>query len=163
MAWRTTPVMSGASDGTLTGPEGSQVAPVQKRLLRVTREALEAVAEDVRQGLLETVGVNSRMGEGERCAVVIELPAGTDTEMIARAIDLENVEAWSGDDGQVHVAIGPWYSTKDVDQVVLTTTKVVHVLLGLHASSSIERAGKQTLAQRLMQSVADVLILLKPS
>jgi hypothetical protein len=117
----------------------------------------------VRQGLLETVGVNSRLIEGERCGIAIELPPGTDLEMIARAIDLENVEAWLGEDGQAHVAIGPWYSTKDVDQVVLTTTKVVHVLLGLHAVCSLPQVENLSFARRVMRSAADVLVLLKPS
>jgi hypothetical protein len=44
MAWRMTPVMSGASDGTLTSPEGSRVAAAQMRLLSVTREAMRAAA-----------------------------------------------------------------------------------------------------------------------
>ncbi len=46
---------------------------------------------------------------------------------------MENVEAWCDENRYVHAAIGPWYSTKDVDQVVLSITKVVHVKLGLHA------------------------------
>ena len=155
--------MTSASEGTLTSPEGSRVAAAQMRLLTVTREAMRAAAEDVRQGLLETVGVNSKLIEGKRCGIAIELPPGTDLEMIARAIDLENVEAWLGEDGQAHVAIGPWYSTKDVDQVVLTTTKVVHVLLGLHAVCSLPQAENLSFAQRVMRSAADVLVLLKPS
>jgi hypothetical protein len=163
MAWRMTPVMASASDGSLISPEGSRVAEAQKQLLKVTREAMRAAAEDMRQGLLETVAVKSRMIEGEKCGIAIELPHGTDLEMIARAIDLENVEAWLGENGQVHVAIGPWYSTKDVDQVVLTTTKVVHVLLGLHAAPALPQAEHLTFAQRLMRSAADVMVLLKQS
>jgi hypothetical protein len=162
-AWRMTPVMTSASGGTLTSPEGSQVATMQIRLFKGMRGAMQAIAEDVRQGLRETVGINSRMVEGERCGVAIELPPGTDLELIARAIDLENVEAWLGDNGQVHVAIGPWYSTKDVDQVVLTATKVVHVLLGLHAVCPMPEKENLTLMQRVMNSAAEVLILLKPS
>lgn len=98
--------------------------------------ALAAVANDVRLGLQETVGIDAKWVEGERASVVISLPEGTDTHFIARAIDLENVEAWCDEHNQVHVAIGPWYSTKDVDQVVLSITKVVHVLLGLHATDN---------------------------
>lgn len=62
------------------------------------------------------------------------MPEGVDGALIAHAIDLENVEAWFDSAGRVRVAIGPWYTTKDVDQVVLAITKVTHVLLGLHAS-----------------------------
>lgn len=83
------------------------------------------------------------------------LPPGTDTELISRAIDLENVEAWLGEDGRVHVGIGPWYSTKDVDQMVLSITKVVHVMLGLHASDVQPRP--KGLRQRLLSAVAEVL------
>jgi hypothetical protein len=163
MAWRMTPVMTSAGNGSLTSPEGSRVAAAQKRLFTVTREAMRAAAEDARQGLMETVGVNSRLIEGERCGIAIELPPGTDLEMIARAIDLENIESWLGEDGQVQVAIGPWYSTKDVDQVVLTTTKVIHVMLGLHAVCSLPQAETLSLVQRVMRSAVDVLVLLKPS
>ncbi|HEY2384342.1 MAG TPA: hypothetical protein VGK48_24465 [Terriglobia bacterium] len=106
----------------------------QRRLIAQTRKTLSTIAEDVRRGLLETVGIQSRLLESERTAIEIDLPPGADMELIARAIDLENVEAWLDKGSRVHVAIGPWYSTKDVDQVVLSVTKVVHVLLGLHAS-----------------------------
>jgi hypothetical protein len=158
-----TPVMTEASEATLSSPADSRVASMQLRLLKATRDALQAVADDVEQGLLETVGVRSRMVEGERASMAIELPPGTDRAIIARAIDLENVEAWLGEDGQVNIAIGPWYSTKDVDQVVLTTTKVVHVLLGLHAVCTLPRPENLTLAGRLLHSVAEVLTVLKPS
>lgn len=73
-----------------------------------------------------------------RASVVITLPEGTNARHIALAIDLENVEAWCDEDGRVHVAIGPWYTTKDTDQVVLSVTKVTHVLLGLHATAHDE-------------------------
>ena len=136
MAWHLPPLLTGLAPGqSITGPPGSTVAWAQMRLLEATRMALAAVANDVRLGLQETVGIAAEWAEGERASVVITLPEGTDTQFIARAIDLENVEAWCGEHNRVHVAIGPWYSTKDVDQVVLSTTKVVHVLLGLHASN----------------------------
>lgn len=135
MAWRLPPLLASIAPGeTITGPEGSTVAWAQVRLQEATRMALAAVANDVRLGLQETVGIAAQWSEGERASVVITLPEGTDSHFIARAIDLENVEAWCDDQNQVHAAIGPWYTTKDVDQVVLSITKVVHVLLGLHAA-----------------------------
>ncbi len=155
--------MAAADEGTLTSPEGSRVASMQVRLHRATREALQAVAEDVEQGLLDTVGIRSRMVEGERAAMAIALPPDADPAFIAQAIDLENVEAWLGEDGEAHIAIGPWYSTKDVDQVVLTITKVVHVLLGLHSVCALPPPEKHGLAERLKHSVAEVLTLLKAS
>ena len=109
----------------------------QTQLVQATQQALAAVANDVTKGLLETVGIVSKWGaedaENSKCSVVLELPDEADPEFIANAIDLENVEAWCDENKQVHVAIGPWYSTKDVDQVVLSVTKVMHVLLGMHA------------------------------
>ncbi len=133
MAWRLPPLLASLAAGqTITGPEGSTVAWAQVRLWEATRMALAAVANDVRLGLQETIGITAKWSEGERASVIITLPQGTDTQFIAHAIDLENVEAWCDEHSQVHVAIGPWYTTKDVDQVVLSTTKVVHVLLGLH-------------------------------
>lgn len=118
---------------TITGPAGSKVAWAQKRLVDAAQMALACVANDVQIGLQETVGIHAQLAQGERASVIITLPVGTDTNYIAQAIDLENVEAWCDENGQVHAAIGPWYTTKDVDQVVLSITKVVHVLLGLHA------------------------------
>ena len=124
-------------------------------MLAATREVLTAIARDVREGLLETVGVESSLSlDGERCSVILELPEGTDTELVARAIDLENVEAWQDDAGKVHVGINPWYSTKDVDQTVLCTIKVIHVLLGIHATDTEQ---PKTFKQKLLSSVADIM------
>lgn len=138
MAWKWPPVVTNLAQGeTITSPQGSTVAWAQNRLFEATQMALAAVAKDVKLGLLETVGVESRWDEeGDRASVVIILPISTDTKFIAKAIDLENVEAWCDEKGQIHAGIGPWYTTKDVDQVVLAITKVVHVLLGLHAKGS---------------------------
>lgn len=154
MAWRTPPVVTNAQGGDIAGPEDSRVPKTQKKLLAATRAALEAVAEDVRTGLSETVGIGSTWVETDRSSVALGLPPGTDTELISRAIDLENVEAWLGEDGRVYVGIGPWYSTKDVDQVVLSITKVVHVMLGLHASDVQPRP--KGIRQKLLSAVAEV-------
>jgi hypothetical protein len=108
----------------------------------------------VRQGLRETVGVNCTLVVVERCSVVLDLPDGADTEQIARAIDLENVESWRDEAGGVHIGISPWFSTKDVDQTVLSTVKVIHVLLGIHASDSDEMV---TFGRKIMLSVAEIM------
>ena len=144
MAWNVPAVMSGSAPERNAEPEGSTVPEAQRQLVQATRQALDAIAEDVRTGLLETVGIHSRLIQADRTSIAIDLPEGVDTELIARAIDLENVEAWRDPEGKVHVAIGPWYSTKDVDQVVLSVTKTVHVLLGLHAT----KPEKSSLLQR---------------
>lgn len=116
---------------------------------------MTAIATDVRGGLLETVGVESRFSADDgRCAMILELPANADAEQVARAIDLENVEAWRDADGKVRVGVSPWLSTKDVDQTVLCTIKVVHVLLGLHAGAD---AKPKTLKQKLLTAIADVM------
>ncbi len=136
-------------------PEGSNVPQNQKKMLNATGEVLTAIAGDVRGGLLETVGIESSLSlDDGRCSVVLELPAGTDAELVAQAIDAENVEAWRDDAGKVHVGINPWYSTKDVDQTVLCTIKVIHVLLGIHASDA---AQPKTFKQKLLSSVADIM------
>jgi hypothetical protein len=83
----------------------------------------DAVFADVRTGLRETVASNVRSHVGERCSGVLDLPGETDTEQIARAIDLENVEAWRDADERVHVGLSPWLSTKDVDQTFFRTSK----------------------------------------
>ncbi len=156
-AWRIPPVWEKLQEKTLTVPEGSSVSQNQGKMFRATDEVLTAIAKDVREGLLETVGVESSLSlDDGRCSVVLELSAGTDTELVARAIDLENVEAWRDDAGKVHVGINPWYSTKDVDQTVLCTIKVIHVLLGIHASDA-EATKPKTLKQKLLASLAEVM------
>ncbi|MFN0086253.1 MAG: hypothetical protein ACKVX9_12770 [Blastocatellia bacterium] len=137
MAWRIPPGMAEAQTLASEKPAGSMVPWAQGQLFSATQQTLAAVARDVANGLAETVGIRCAWGTermaGERCSVVLELPPSADPEYIARAIDLENVEAWCDAAGSVHAGIGPWYSIKDVDQVVLSVTKVVHVKLGLHA------------------------------
>lgn len=157
-AWELPPLMQQAMHAALISPADSQVAARQQNLFAATRNVLDAVAEDVRQGLLETVGLHSHQAQGEKCAVVLELPPDAEGETIARAIDLENVEAWYAN-GQVYVAIGPWYTTKDVDQVVLSVTKVIHVLLGLHAAPVCALPGAKSRSQRLLAAAMQVLTL----
>lgn len=148
MAWRVPAPMVAVRDLVNEKPVGSMVPWAQTQLFQATQLALSAVAKDIAQGLAETVGIRcewaTELKADEPCSVVIELPEGTDTQYIARAIDLENVEAWCDDNGYVHVAIGPWFSVKDVDQTVLSITKVVHVLLGLHAPIRQAKAASTT-------------------
>lgn len=161
MAWRIPPVWKSLQKNFLTVPEGSTVPQKQEKMLRATSEVLTAVAKDVREGLLETVGVDSTLSlEGGRCSMILHLPEGADTEKIARAIDLENIETWRDEQGKVHIAASPWYSTKDVDQTVLSAVKVIHVMLGIHASDS-EAAKSKTLKQKLFASVMDVMLVQK--
>lgn len=129
----------------------------QKKMLAATEAVLKSIAADMRVGLLETVGVESSFSiEGERCSMVLELPKETDTEYIARAIDAENVEAWRDEAGRVRVGVNPWYSTKDVDQAVLCAIKVIHVILGIHASDA-DALKPKTLGQKLRSSLAEIL------
>jgi len=154
MAWRVPPVWNSVQTGEASAPENSKVLAKQKQLVKATEAALEAVFADVRTGLRETVGVDCILDIGERSSVILDLPDGTDTEQIARAIDLENVEAWRDQEGRVHVGISPWLSTKDVDQIVLSPVKVIHVLLGIHASDSAEM---KTFGQKILLSVAEIM------
>lgn len=141
-------------------PENSKVLSKQRNLLAATHAALDAVFADVRTGLLETVGIDCSLEINERCSVVLDLPAGADSEQIAKAIDLENVEAWRDETGRVHVGISPWLSTKDVDQTVLSPVKVIHVLLGVHASDAIR---PQTFKQKFLSAVTEIVNLQKKS
>lgn len=126
--------------------------------MKAARATLDAVFADVQMGLRETVGVECSLASGERCSVVLDLPDRTDTEQIARAIDMENVEAWRDETGRVHVGLSPWFSAKDVDQAVLSTVKVIHVLLGIHASDSNE---PKSFGQKILGAVAEVINLQK--
>ncbi len=162
-AWLIPPVWKSLQENTLNVPEGSSVPQNQKKMFGATGEVLTAIVKDVREGLLETVGVESLLSLADgRCSIILELPEGTDTELVARAIDAENVEAWRDESGKVHVGINPWYSTKDVDQTVLCTIKVIHVLLGIHASDG-ETAKPKTLKQKLLASFAEVMQIQKES
>jgi len=156
-AWRIPPVWKSLQENVLTIPEGSTVPQKQKKMLGATREVLTAAAKDVREGLLETVGVESALSlDDGRCSMVLDLPENADAEKIARAIDLENIEAWRDEQGKVHIALSPWYSTKDVDQTVLSAVKVIHVMLGIHASDA-DAAKPKTLKQKLLSSVMEVM------
>lgn len=158
MAWRIPAIWEDLEKNNLSSPEGSTVPQKQKILLKATHEVLTAVAEDVQQGLHETVGVKSDLSlDGGRCSMALDLPEKADTEQIARAIDLENIEAWNDEDGKVHIAISPWFSTKEVDQTVLSAVKVVHVLLGIHAGDTEQ---PKTFGQKLLSSIAEVMSLL---
>jgi hypothetical protein len=145
-AWRIPAIMANIQTLANEKPVGSMLPWAQSQLFNATQQALAAVAQDVANGLAETVGIRCAWGTelkaDERCSVVIELPQSADPDFIARAIAAENVEAWCDEQQDVHVAIGPWYSTRDVDQVVLSITKVVHVKLGLHAMSNQARAAQ---------------------
>jgi len=160
MAWRVPPIWKSIQTGEAAPPENSKVLTKQNQLMKATRAAIDAVYADVRQGLLETVGVDCALVIDERCSVALALPDGTDTEQIARAIDLENVEAWRDDAGLVHVGISPWFSTKDVDQTVLSPVKVIHVLLGIHAADT---AQPKTFKEKILSAAAEIINLQKNS
>lgn len=124
-----------------------------------TREILLEMAKDVREGLLETVGVESEFSlSGGRTSMILKLSPETDTKMIADAIALENADAWHDDQERVHLGINPEFSTKDVDQTVLCAIKVIHVLLGLHAVCEVK---PRSLKERFISSISEILQLRK--
>ena len=154
-AWRIPPLWKNLQGNVLDIPENSNVLQKQEILQRATAEVLAEIAKDMREGLLETVGVESWLSmDGTRCSIVLELAPETDTKLIAQAIDLENVEAWCDQEGRVNIAVNPWYSTKDVDQSVLCAIKVVHVLLGLHAVCEVK---PKTFRQKILASVIEIM------
>jgi hypothetical protein len=156
LAWLIPPIWNDLRRDGLSVPANSTLPQNQKSLLKKTQAVLESIAQDVRDGLLETVGVKSAFSiDDGRCSMVLELPEETDTKLIARAIDAENVEAWCDESGKVHVGINPWYSTKDVDQTVLSTIKVIHVLLGMHAADTEEQP--RTFKQKLLKSISEII------
>jgi len=145
----------------LSVPENSTVPQKQEQLMRAMLAVLESIAKDVRGGLLETVGIESYFSMNEGCcSMVLELPENTNTELVARAIDAENIEAWRDTLNKVHIVINPWYSTKDIDQTVLSAIKVIHVLLGIHASDTEQ---PKSFKQKLLKSIHEVLQIQKDS
>ncbi len=164
MAWRVPVTMIGGNG--VARVEGSTLLDAQRDLAAVTNRVLASVAADVRTGLAETVGVRAALDLSERASVIIDLPSthgDFQPDYIARAIDMENVEAWCDEANRVHVALCPWYSTKDVDQVVLAITKVVHVLLGLHATDAQQTGAddRSSLWRRLLTGAAEIAALQK--
>ena len=154
-AWQIPPMWKSIKENGLDIPEGSAVLPKQAQMLAATGEVLTAIAKDVRDGLLETVGVESSMSfDDNRCSMILELADGTDSKSVAEAIDAENVESWVDGKNKVHVAINPWYSTKDVDQTVLCAIKVIHVLIGLHAVCEVK---PKTFGQKILTSLMEVM------
>ncbi len=118
-------------------------------------EILLTMAKDVREGLLETVGVESEFSlNGEYCSMILTLPPETDVKMIAEAIAIENADAWCDEKGRVNLGINPHFSVKDVDQTVLCAIKVVHVLLGLHAVCEVK---PKSFMQKIMGSVMEIM------
>ncbi len=154
-AWRIPPLWKNLQENDYEIPENSTVLQKQQSLLKSTLAVLKAITEDVQNGLLETVGVESEfsMADG-KCSVRLDLPPETDVELVSRAIDLENIESWRDSEDRVHIGINPWYSTKDVDQTVLCTIKVIHVLLGLHATCEVK---PKTIGQKILSSVMEVM------
>lgn len=153
-AWEIPPLWEKLENKTLTLPEGSTVPKDQAKMMQATLQVLESIAKDIRGGLLETVGIESSFSiDGKRCSMTLDLPEETETEQIALAIDAENIEAWLDDAQKVHIAVNPWYSTKDVDQTVLSTIKVIHVILGVHASDNVKSL---SLKEKLMSSVMEI-------
>jgi hypothetical protein len=135
--------------------EGSFVPKKQQAMFAATFNVLKEIAKDVREGLLETVGVESEFSiDRGRASVLLKLPPGADAAMIAHAIELENADAWCDESGRLHLGINPWFSTKDIDQTVLCAIKVIHVLLGLHAVPEVKVS---TLKQRIIRSISEIL------
>ena len=156
--WKVPPIWESLRLGDAPAPETSKVSAAQKMLMKATLTTLDTVFADVRGGLLETVGIECVLSIEEKCSFILTLPETADTEQVARAIDLENIEAWRGENGRVHVALSPWLSTKDVDQTVLSAVKVIHVLLGVHAT---DNAAPPTLKQKIFGAVAEIMSLQK--
>lgn len=144
LAWELPPLMREAQERALTGPAGSLVAPAQWNLFASTMRVLDAIADDARNGLRETLGIECRLASSEKAAIALDLPPGIDPRTVAAAIDRENIEAWCKH-GQVHVAIGPWYTTQDIDYIVLSVTKVLQFLFS---------AANLSLANRLVAAAS---------
>lgn len=106
---------------------------MQNRLIAATQNALAAVAEDVRRGFKETVGLEAEWftERAEKSSVIVHLPENIDVDYVVEAVNLENLECWKDEENRFHVAISPWFVTKEVDHVVLCTIKVVHEFTGL--------------------------------
>jgi hypothetical protein len=131
MAWRVPKILF--DGGIITAPPGSKVPYMQKRLLDATQNALAAVAEDVCIGFKLTVGLDAEwcLERAERTSVILHLPENADIDYVVEAVNLENLECWKDEQNRFHVAIGPWFTTKEVDHVVLCTIKIVHEYTGL--------------------------------
>ena len=109
------------------------VPHMQEKLQTAINYALAAVASDVRQGLLETVGLESEWwtDNNDAASMVVHLPKNINMDYVVEAINCENLEVWLDGERLLHIAISPFYTTKDVDQTVLCIVKVVCRFTGL--------------------------------
>lgn len=147
--------LDGGGDVNANAPANSIVPWAQNRLRDAVRHTLAAIAADVDAGLRETVGVGVVWCDGEPASVIVDLPAHVDPATVARAIDLENVEAWIDDAGAVHVGIHPFHGVKDTDQTVLAITKVLHVLYGLHGTGAEAHGHPHAATRSIAEAAAD--------
>ncbi len=127
----------------------------QEELFPETYRILLTMAQDVREGLFDTVGVESEISlDGDYCSMILKLPPETDTRMIAEAIVLENADAWCDETARVNLGINPQFSVKDIDQTVLCAIKVIHVMLGLHAVCEVQ---PKSFTQKILASVMEIM------
>ena len=106
---------------------------MQDKLRSAIDNALAGVAADGRKGISEIVGLDSEWWTDNQnvASVVVYLPEDVDAEYVARAVNLENLEAWLDDEKRFHIAKSPFYTMKDIDQTVLCVVKVVCQFTGL--------------------------------
>jgi hypothetical protein len=94
--------------------------------------AQKEVCAHVAQGVVETLGLRA-WPSPELDGVWVELPAGSDIDEVARAIECEGAAARrDAESDYLLLAVQPWFDLGEIDQTILCCAKVVHVLLGVH-------------------------------
>lgn len=84
------------------------------------------------QGVVETLGLRA-WPSPEIDGVWVELPAGSDIDEVAHAIEAEGATARrDAEANYLLLPVQPWFNVTEIDQTILCCAKVVHVMLGVH-------------------------------
>lgn len=106
------------------------LAARQLALVQQMTALQQAVAQQVAQGLYETLGMTAQVTR-DLDGVALTLDDDVHLGFVAESINLEG--AWSEvRDEQVILLVQPWFSAEEIDQTILSAVKVMHVLLGIH-------------------------------
>ena len=106
------------------------LATQQVALVQQMTALQQAVAQQVVQGLFETLGMTARLTD-DLDGVALVLDDDVHLGFVVESINLEG--AWSEVRGeQVVLLVQPWFSAEEIDQTILSAVKVLHVLLGIH-------------------------------
>lgn len=107
-----------------------ELAEQQRALVEQMTVLQRAVAEQIVQGLRETLHIETSIAD-DLDGVLVPLDDDVDPGWVAEAINLEG--AWATvREPHLLLLVQPWFNAEEIDQTILSCVKVLHVLLGMH-------------------------------